>query len=163
MQLFPTRPIDVILDLAGWVLVSFAVGSLLMPMPTGVALGYPVVAGDWYVAHGGPFSLTNHHNAVRDQRYGLDLVLVPAWPLANFERLGAHPSWGMQVVAPTAGVVKVGTPLGIVGNSGNTSEPHIHIHAMRRSREGLWKGVPMYIEGRALRRGHILRVTPRVR
>lgn len=55
--------------------------------------------------------------------------------------------------------VAVGDPIGEVGNSGNTSEPHLHLHAVRgrvtdRSRL-LWTGTPVAVrfENRELSRG----------
>lgn len=55
--------------------------------------------------------------------------------------------------------VTAGMPLGEVGNSGNTSEPHLHLHAERggelqRLNDG--EGVPLLIEGRYLVRGNRL-------
>ena len=53
--------------------------------------------------------------------------------------------------------VSAGEPVGQVGNSGNTSEPHLHIHAVRVEGEvspdsllGLGEPVPLLIEGRFL-------------
>lgn len=47
--------------------------------------------------------------------------------------------------------VEVGEPIGLVGNSGNTSEPHLHIHA---EKDG--KGVPIEFDGRFLVRNSIV-------
>ncbi|HYO97165.1 MAG TPA: M23 family metallopeptidase, partial [Polyangiaceae bacterium] len=55
--------------------------------------------------------------------------------------------------------VNVGARLGVVGNSGNTSEPHLHIHAVSARaadrEQWLWKGsgVPLTFGGRFLVRG----------
>jgi hypothetical protein len=57
-------------------------------------------------------------------------------------------------------VVAVGDPLGEVGNSGNTSEPHLHIHAERGGEPGVildGKSVPITIEGRFLVRNSVFR------
>ena len=49
--------------------------------------------------------------------------------------------------------------LGRIGNSGNTSEPHLHIHAVRGSTPAseqllsIGEGVPIYFDGRFLVRG----------
>lgn len=48
----------------------------------------------------------------------------------GFNVLLAHMQQGSLVVAE-GDAVKVGDPIGKVGNSGNTSEPHLHIHAVR--------------------------------
>jgi hypothetical protein len=48
--------------------------------------------------------------------------------------------------------VTAGTPLARVGNSGNTTEPHLHIHADRA-----WVAVPARFDGRWLVRNAIVR------
>lgn len=48
--------------------------------------------------------------------------------------------------------IEAGEKLGLVGNSGNTSEPHLHIHA---EKDG--EGVPIEFNGRFLVRNHIVR------
>lgn len=48
--------------------------------------------------------------------------------------------------------VRTGQPIGRAGNSGNTSEPHLHIHA---EREGL--GIPLRFDGRFLHRNDVIR------
>ena len=54
--------------------------------------------------------------------------------------------------------VEEGKTLGEVGNSGNTSEPHLHVHAIRTGSgkilEG--KGVPIEFDGRFLVRGSLV-------
>ncbi|MCP3872602.1 MAG: M23 family metallopeptidase [Desulfobacteraceae bacterium] len=47
--------------------------------------------------------------------------------------------------------VKVGQPIGKVGNSGNTSEPHLHMHAEHES-----QGVPVTFNGKFLVRNTII-------
>ena len=49
--------------------------------------------------------------------------------------------------------VEIGRGVGAIGNSGNSTEPHLHIHAKRggRSDTGLeGEGVPMVFDGRFL-------------
>jgi len=48
--------------------------------------------------------------------------------------------------------VKAGRPIGRAGNSGNTSEPHLHIHA---ERDGA--GIPLRFDGRYLHRNDVIR------
>lgn len=44
--------------------------------------------------------------------------------------------------------LSAGQPLGRVGNSGNTSEPHLHVHAVRAGEEVLTgEGVPLLFDG----------------
>lgn len=72
----------------------------------------------------------------------------------------AHLRQGSIVVA-TGDTVGPGTPLGRVGNSGNTSEPHLHIHAQTPGTpEHMLSGdpVPITIAGRYPVRGRILRL-----
>ncbi|WP_373355221.1 M23 family metallopeptidase [Pseudoroseicyclus sp. CXY001] len=63
----------------------------------------------------------------------------------------AHLRQGSLAVA-TGDAVEVGAPLGELGNSGNTTEPHLHIHAER-------DGAPLAItlEGRFLARNDRIR------
>ena len=64
-------------------------------------------------------------------------------------------SIGLQLDDP----VQAGATLGRIGNSGNTSEPHLHIHAVagvERSTERLvfaGVGVPLFLDGEFLVRG----------
>lgn len=54
--------------------------------------------------------------------------------------------------------VRAGDPLGKVGKSGNTTEPHLHIHAVRGGeslRDG--EGVPITFNGRFLVRNDVVR------
>ena len=57
-------------------------------------------------------------------------------------------------------VVAAGDALGEVGNSGNTSEPHLHIHAERGGEPGVildGEAVPITIDGRFLVRNSVFR------
>ena len=47
--------------------------------------------------------------------------------------------------------IKKGQPIGMIGNSGNTSEPHLHIHA---EKDG--KGVPIKFDGRFIVRNSLV-------
>ncbi len=55
--------------------------------------------------------------------------------------------------------VNSGTLLGTVGNSGNTSEPHLHIHAVPEGSGNVLKGIgiPMVFQGRFLVRNSTVR------
>jgi hypothetical protein len=61
-------------------------------------------------------------------------------------------------VAVSAGdVVKAGQPLGLVGNSGSTLEPHLHIHAVQgRHEDGTGTASPLMIGGKLLAKGDTL-------
>jgi hypothetical protein len=63
----------------------------------------------------------------------------------------AHLQRGSVAVRPNARIA-TGTLLGRVGNSGNTTEPHLHVHADRNG-----EGVPARFEGRWLVRNAIVR------
>ena len=70
----------------------------------------------------------------------------------------AHFQKGSIEVAEGA-LVQEGQPLGRVGNSGNSSEPHLHIHAYLGNGdfdEGI--GVPITFSGRFLVRGSTVTV-----
>lgn len=68
-----------------------------------------------------------------------------------------------SVLVNEGDVVTVGQPIGKVGNSGNTTEPHLHIHAERLVElpDGTeeWMGVPIRFNGRFLARNNLV-VTP---
>jgi murein DD-endopeptidase MepM/ murein hydrolase activator NlpD len=57
-----------------------------------------------------------------------------------------------SVAVAEGDVVREGQLLGTVGNSGNTSEPHLHIHA---EKDG--EGVPIRFGGRFLVRNNLMR------
>ena len=71
------------------------------------------------------------------------------------EVLLAHFQQG-SVRVEVGDMVSLGDPLGRVGNSGNTEEPHLHIHTQERQRDGTLRPVPMRIDGRYLARGDCL-------
>lgn len=50
--------------------------------------------------------------------------------------------------------LEAGQLLGEVGNSGRSSEPHLHLHAMVWS-DGGWTGVPFYLNGQLPRRSRV--------
>ena len=75
------------------------------------------------------------------------------------EVLLAHMQHGSVTVAVNDHVSS-GEPLGKVGNSGNTTEPHLHIHAERDGEPGVildGKAVPITIAGRYLVRNSVFR------
>jgi len=55
----------------------------------------------------------------------------------GYEVLLAHLEQGSLEVAEGE-TVEIGHPLGLVGNSGNTTEPHLHVHAQRPADDGPW-------------------------
>ncbi len=65
-----------------------------------------------------------------------------------------------SVLVKTGDRVTVGQTLAHVGNSGNASEPHLHIHAKRGGKpESMLdgEGVPMRLDGRWLIRNNVIR------
>lgn len=69
----------------------------------------------------------------------------------------AHLKQGSIAVAAGA-VVQVGDVLGQVGNSGNTSQPHLHLHAERGGADNeilTGEGVPIELQGRFLVRNSL--------
>ena len=94
-----------------------------------------------YYAFGSPVHSPIDAEVVRCGDGLNDGALDPAKPAGNHVVLGAgseeiliaHLKKGS--VAVTAGqTVKAGQLLGVVGNSGNSTEPHLHVHAQRDGR-----------------------------
>ena len=56
-----------------------------------------------------------------------------------------------SVVAKVGDTIALGQPIGKVGNSGNTTEPHLHIHAINEMSR---QAVPLRFQGKYLVRGH---------
>jgi hypothetical protein len=84
-------------------------------------------------------------------------VVRPAGNFVLLEREGvmillAHLKRGSVCVAPGQAIDE-GTIVGAVGSSGNSSEPHLHIHA---ERDGI--GLPILFNGRFLRRNAVVEV-----
>jgi len=70
----------------------------------------------------------------------------------------AHMQKG-SVIAKTGDRVAVGQPIGKVGNSGRTFEPHLHIHAQTQvTKDGKteWVGVPIRFGSRWLVRNSLV-------
>ena len=86
---------------------------------------------------------------------GAEITLL----LAHFRRGGVAVALGDRV--------RRGAPLGRVGNSGNSTEPHLHIHAVRgravdlKSAIATAEAVPLTFDGRFLIRNDIVRVPGR--
>lgn len=57
--------------------------------------------------------------------------------------------------------VRVGDVLGACGNSGNSTEPHVHVQAMDHRDSGTARAVPMTFDG-ALPRGGEIVEAPRI-
>lgn len=69
----------------------------------------------------------------------------------------AHLQQG-SVVVEEADEVEEGQPLGSIGNSGNTTEPHLHIHAVRTGSGSILdgEGVPIRFDGRFVVRNSLV-------
>jgi hypothetical protein len=153
------------------------------------------------VLWGGDDLAHNHHAAYPDQRWAYDLAVEPM--LHGSARLEDYGCWGVPVVAPASGLVRVahdgepdrvpgappndyrnplgnhvaiaiptgghlvlahlakgsvsvrdgdevteGARIGACGNSGNSSEPHVHIHLQRQDARGrpvnYSEGLPLF-------------------
>ncbi len=53
--------------------------------------------------------------------------------------------------------VRTGEPLGLVGNSGFSQEPHLHIQASKKDSNGTNIGVPIKFKGKILSRNNLIR------
>lgn len=69
-----------------------------------------------------------------------------------------------SVLVAAGEAVRVGDPLGLVGNSGNTGEPHLHVHAQRPGTAAAPIGgepLPIRLDGRHLVRNDRIAARPR--
>ena len=113
--------------------------------------------GCWVTPVVAPISGTVHlaHDGEIDQVLGRPSNELRA-PLGNHVAI-ALPSGGFllvahlqkgSVVAREGEPIAEGTPIGRCGNSGNTSEPHVHIHAQRQDPRGrpvnFSEGLPLF-------------------
>lgn len=133
----------------------------LDPKPTGPAsyaiFGEPVLApcsGDVVsVENNKPDNLAGFEHRSLDGPNLVELSCKNAYVLlAHFRRNSVRVSKGQSV--------EVGDLLGFVGNSGNTEEPHLHIHAQSTSFQATEtapaRAIPIRFDGRYLSRGDCL-------
>ena len=89
----------------------------------------------------------------------------PERPYGNFIILQPSNDEGSQLVlahlmnqsitVKAGDMVQYGDVIGRIGNSGNTTEPHLHIHAQKVD-NGTMKGIPLRIERRRLMRNSVI-------
>jgi hypothetical protein len=92
-----------------------------------------------------PWSFANYYC-----RYAIPVVFSLAAAITYMRVLLAHMHNG-SVLANVGERLRLGQPLGKVENSGNTSEPHLHVHAKR---SGL--GIPILFEEKFLVRNSLV-------
>lgn len=90
----------------------------------------------------------------KDHPLGNCIIIQPA-AQQSMRIVLAHLMCRSITVQPGS-VVQVGEIIGRVGNSGNTSEPHLHIHAQTME-NGQLKGVPLKVEGHHVMRNSLIR------
>jgi hypothetical protein len=162
-------------------LALFGYAGVGLLHPAAVDLRFPFAGGSYVVGQGGSATVINYHSANDTQRFALDILALDelgrrADGIEPTE-LASYRIYGREVVSPCEGIeillahfmpgsvlvkagdsVATGEPLGRVGNSGNSSEPHLHIHAVRTGTGGALEGeaVPLTFGGRFLVRGSII-------
>ncbi|MGQ0431501.1 MAG: M23 family metallopeptidase [Microthrixaceae bacterium] len=120
--IFPKRSVSALLNVLVLV-ATFWLGAQLLRLhqePSGaVSLQFPL-EGEWYVIQGGPSVLYNHHWAVPEQRYALDLIAVEG---DKYRRDGAvgdgsYLAWDQPVRSSADGrvVQAMNTPNGVAGS-----------------------------------------------
>ncbi|MGW9021999.1 M23 family metallopeptidase [Leucobacter chromiiresistens] len=98
---------------------------------TRAALAYLTIEGELRLL-GGPGLVVNNHVVIRDANGVFALV--------------AHLQRG-SVVVDVGDTVRAGDTIGRCGNSGNSSEPHVHAQRMDRASPAFAIGVPMRFAG----------------
>lgn len=93
----------------------------------------------------------------KDHPFGNCIIIQPT-SQPNVRVIFAH-LMSHSVTAQLDSIVQPGEMIGRIGNSGNTSEPHLHIHA-QKVENGKVKGVPLKVDGRQLMRNMVLRPSP---
>ena len=93
----------------------------------------------------------------RENPAGNHVVLRCTGTTPTVDVLLAHLQRGSVAVEPGA-PVSAGRLLGRVGNTGNTSEPHLHVHAVLTGSGGVLdgEGVPISFDGRFLVRNSLM-------
>lgn len=93
----------------------------------------------------------------RENLAGNHVVLRCAGTDPGVDVLLAHLRQGSVAVEPGT-QVQVGQVVGRVGNTGNTSEPHLHVHAVRTGSGSVLtgEGVPIRFDGRFLVRNSLV-------
>ena len=178
-------------------------------------LEFPLKQGMFCIIQGGNSRLINHHNSVKTQKYGLDVVLINKFGSRTNkifpEKLNEFNIYSIPVYSPCSGVVirvvdfhsdeqlgtrntqnpggnyvavcdenrviilahlqknsisvkegdiiHVGDFIGKVGNSGNTTEPHLHIHGLLLPAENFFfdgKPIPLTFDGKFLHRNQLI-------
>ncbi|MHB8597574.1 MAG: M23 family metallopeptidase [Ktedonobacteraceae bacterium] len=90
----------------------------------------------------------------KEHPLGNCIIIRPA-AQQNMRIVLAHLMYHSITVQPGS-VVQAGEIIGRIGNSGNTSEPHLHIHAQKME-HGKLKGVPLKVEGCHVMRNSVIR------
>jgi hypothetical protein len=90
----------------------------------------------------------------KDHPFGNCVIIQPAIR-PDIRIMLAHLMQHSITVQPGS-VVQPGETIARIGNSGNTSEPHLHIHAQTLE-DGKLVGVPLKIEGRLVMRNSVIR------
>ncbi len=98
-----------------------------------------------------------------DDNDGHDMSVAPEDGRGNFMDLDcngvtialSHLRRG-SVLVSAGDKIRTGQPLGAVGNSGFSEEPHLHFQAARANGDGELIGIPMQFEGRQLVRNDTL-------
>ena len=82
-------------------------------------------------------------------------IIIQPVAQPNMRIVLAHLMHHSITVQPDS-IVQAGESIGRIGNSGNMTEPHLHIHAQKME-QGKLKGVPLKVEGRHVMRNSVIR------